>query len=424
MSMLPELGDSGLMAAIGVAVGLAVAALVLLVDRRRVARDKKALLFWAGSLAEGWQRQLTGPQVSPGLKAIGDAVEEVVWGLATRLDEVSRQRDEALSFLSATDDGVIVTDAEGKVLLVNRAETERLGIPEHRILGRSFIEVVQDHEVNEVVQLCLRSGSAQHSIVETEPGKESLGVTATPLEGGGGCVVVLHDLTDLRQLERVRTDFVANISHELRTPLASLKLLAETLSSGGAHEPEVLTDYLGRIEVEVDRLTLMVDELAELSSIETGRVRFEMRPVNTGKLVLRAVERLEALAGRAGLSVEIDVPDGLPEVEGDERRLEQVLVNLLHNAIKFTPPQGLVRVSARVEGDEMMVAVADSGVGIASDEIERVFERFYKADRSRSSRGTGLGLALAKHVVNAHGGRIKAESVEGKGSTFRFTLPL
>jgi len=146
--------------------------------------------------------------------------------------------------------------------------------------------------------------------------------------------------------------------------------------------------------------------------------------VNIGRLVLRAVERLEALAGRAGRSVEIYVPDGLPEVEGDERRLEQVLVNLLHNAIKFTPPQGSVRVSARVEDSEMTVAVADSGVGIASDEIERIFERFYKADRSRSSRGTGLGLALAKHIVNAHGGRLKAESVEGKGSTFRFTLPL
>ena len=422
--MLPEVGDSSVVAAIGVVVGLAVAAFVLLVDRRRVARDVKALVSWTGSLVEGQQRQLPGPQLSPGLKPVSDSVEEVVRGLTTRLDEVSRERDEALSFLSATDDGVIVTDAEGKVVLVNRAETQRLRIPEHRTVGRSFIEVVQDHEVNAVVQLCLRTGSAQHSIVETEPGREFLGVTATPLVDKGGCVVVFHDLTDLRHLERVRRDFVANVSHELRTPLASLKLLAETLSSAGAHEPQVLTDYLGRIEVEVDRLALMVDELGELSSIETGEVRVERRPVNVGKLVLRAVERLEALARRAGLSVEIDVPDELPEVEGDERRLEQVLVNLLHNAIKFTPPQGLVRVSARVEGDEMTVAVADSGVGIPGDEIERVFERFYKADRSRSSRGTGLGLALARHVVNAHGGSIKAESVEGKGSTFRFTLPL
>jgi two-component system phosphate regulon sensor histidine kinase PhoR len=362
--------------------------------------------------------------VSAGLKPVGDAIEEMVRELTARMDGVRRERDEARSFLSATDDGVIVTDGEGKVVLVNRVEAERRRIPEDRAAGRPFIEVVQDHEINEVVQLCLRTGSVQRSIVETEPGREFLGVTATPLGGGGGCVVVFHDLTDLRQLERVRRDFVANVSHELRTPLASLKLLAETLSSAGAHEPEVLTDYLGRIEVEVDRLALMVDELAELSAIETGQVQFERRPVNVGRLVLRAVERLEALAGRAGLSVELDVPDGLPEVEGDERRLEQVLVNLLHNAIKFTPPQGNVRVSARVEDSEMTVAVADSGVGIASDEIERIFERFYKADRSRSSRGTGLGLALAKHIVNAHGGRLQAESVEGKGSTFRFTLPL
>ncbi|MBE9505247.1 MAG: PAS domain-containing protein, partial [Chloroflexi bacterium] len=337
-----ELGDGAVMVAVGVAVGLVVVGIVLLVARRRVARDVKALVSWIVSLGEGQQQQLPGPRVSRGLKPVSDAVEETVRGLRTRLEEVSRERDEALSFLSAADDGVIVTDAEGQVLLVNRAETERLRIPGHRTVGRPFIEVVQDHEVNAVVQLCLRTGSAQRSTVETEPGREFLGVTATPLGGGGGCVVVFHDLTDVRRLERVRRDFVANISHELRTPLASLKLLAETLSSAGAHEPEVLRDYLGRIEVEVDGLAQMVDELGELSSIETGEVVFERGPVRVGKVVFRAVERLEALARRAGLSVEVDVRDDLPEIEGDERRLEQVLVNLLHNAIKFTPPEGLV----------------------------------------------------------------------------------
>jgi two-component system phosphate regulon sensor histidine kinase PhoR len=228
----------------------------------------------------------------------------------------------------------------------------------------------------------------------------------------------------VRRLERVRREFVANISHELRTPLATLKLLSETLVMDGGEDPAIVKDYLGRIEVEVDRLSQMVDELGALSLIETGQVTLEREPVNIDALVRRAAERLDAQAARSGLTVSVDLYDDLPQPPGDVHRLEQVLVNLLHNAIKFTPPGGRICVSATGVDGAVKVSVQDTGMGIAEDDLDRIFERFYKGDKSRSSTGTGLGLAIARHIVELHGGRIWAESVEGRGATLSFTLPL
>jgi two-component system phosphate regulon sensor histidine kinase PhoR len=176
--------------------------------------------------------------------------------------------------------------------------------------------------------------------------------------------------------------------------------------------------------VEVDRLAQMVEELGELSLLETGQVSLERKPVNIAILVEEAVGRLEAQAERAGLSVTVDVPDNLPEPMGDARRLEQALVNLVHNSIKFTPAGGAITVAARRDGAGVSVSVTDTGIGIHEENLERVFERFYKADRSRTSSGTGLGLAIVRHVVQLHGGRVWAESRAGAGATFTFTVPL
>jgi two-component system phosphate regulon sensor histidine kinase PhoR len=236
-------------------------------------------------------------------------------------------------------------------------------------------------------------------------------------------VVLLQDLTELRRLERARRDFVANISHELRTPLASLKALSETLQEGAIEDPAVAKDFLEKINAETDRLAQMVNELSELSRIESGEVPLSIEPIFLAEAVKRVVERLKAQADRAGLSLVVDIPSDLPEALADRERIEQVLVNLIHNAIKFTPPGGQINIAAKAEGDDIQVSVADTGVGIPADDLPRIFERFYKADKARAGGGTGLGLAIAKHIVEAHGGRIWAESIEGRGSTFTFTLP-
>jgi two-component system, OmpR family, phosphate regulon sensor histidine kinase PhoR len=237
-------------------------------------------------------------------------------------------------------------------------------------------------------------------------------------------LLLFQNLTRVRHLETVRQDFISNISHELRTPLASLKALTDTLQESALDDPPAARRFLQRIETEVDALSLMVSELLELSRIESGRVPLKMEAVSASDLIDQAVERLRLQAERAGLNVETTCQQDLPSVLADSSRLEQVLVNLLHNAIKFTPTGGIITVGAQLSEDNVLFSVKDTGIGIPTDDLSRIFERFYKTDRARSGGGTGLGLAIARHLVEAHGGRIWAESVEGQGSIFYFTVLL
>lgn len=235
--------------------------------------------------------------------------------------------------------------------------------------------------------------------------------------------MVFHDITRVRHLETVRKDFISNISHELRTPLASLKALTETLQDGALEDKNVANHFLNRIEIEVDSISLIVQELLELSRIESGIVPLELEVVDPAQLINIAVDRLRLQAENSGLSLNLNCPENLPPVLADFSRLEQVLVNLLHNAIKFTSSGGSITVGCSYTGEQVLFSVSDTGVGIPSEDIPRIFERFYKADRARAGGGTGLGLAISKHIVEAHNGEIWAESIEGKGSTFHFSIP-
>jgi two-component system phosphate regulon sensor histidine kinase PhoR len=236
-------------------------------------------------------------------------------------------------------------------------------------------------------------------------------------------LLVFQDLTRIRKLETVRRDFVSNVSHELRTPLASVKALAETLHEGALEDPPAARRFLQQMESEIDNITQLVHELLELSRIESGRVPLERRSINPCEFLKRGIERMQMQAERAGLSLRLECTEQLPEVNADPERIQQVLVNLIHNAVKFTRPGGEIVVTATPRDHDVIVAVRDTGVGIAPEELTRIFERFYKADRSRSGGGTGLGLSIARHLVEAHGGRIWAESELDKGSVFYFTLP-
>jgi two-component system phosphate regulon sensor histidine kinase PhoR len=223
----------------------------------------------------------------------------------------------------------------------------------------------------------------------------------------------------------VRRDFVANVSHELRTPLASIRLLVDTLEAGALGEPEVAGGFVHRIGVESDHLIQMVTELLELSRIESGQLPIKREPVAVQEVIERVVQRLSVVAEDKSILVHTEVQPNLPLASADSDQVGQVLMNLLFNAIKFTPAAGKVHVRATAKDGTLAVTVADTGVGIQKEDLARIFERFYKSDkaRSRSGGGTGLGLPIARHIVEAHGGSIWAESEEGKGSTFTFTLP-
>jgi len=271
-----------------------------------------------------------------------------------------------------------------------------------------------------------REGANRQSLVIERANRRYLQAIVAPIIGGGdwATLIVFHDVTDTRRAEQVRRDFVANVSHELRTPLAALKSVIETLHAGAVDDPATARDFLSRAEDEMDRLVLMVEELLQLSRIESGELPLALEPLDMRDVLTNAVDRMRTQANRKGVSLTLDLALATPLVVADRELLERAVVNLIHNAVKFTAEGGSIDVSGRPDDGGVTVEVRDSGEGIDPVDLPRVFERFYKADRARRAGGTGLGLAIVKHTIEAHGGSVKADSEPGRGSTFRFSVPV
>ena len=418
------MGHINLVIAVGAAVAAVLGILLALLITGMTVGPIKRLTLATREMAEG---RLDQEITTVSRDEVGDlsrAFNRMAGRLKEAMGQVTAERDRMAIVLASMGDAILVLDREGRVTMTNRAAEKVLQVTRDAAMGRHLIEVVRDHEIDSLVQRCLAGGEQQSGLVSLRSRKLLLGIVVTPFQHQAGCLVLIQDLTEVRKQETVRRDLVANLSHELRTPVASIKALGETLRDGALRDPAVAADFLDKINLEADRLAQMVQEMGDLSSIESGEAPLQRGPVKMADVVSRVVDRLRAQAERAGLQMGADVPPGLPAVSADEARIEQVLLNLVHNAIKFTPPGGRVRVSAGKEGDGLVVSVSDTGVGISEDDLPRVFERFYKADKARAGGGTGLGLAIAKHVVEAHGGRIWVESVEGRGATFSFSLPV
>ena len=325
-------------------------------------------------------------------------------------------------------DGVLITDDEGNVRFINPAATKLFNQPEHVALSRSFAEVVRHHQLIDLWQQCQRDGQEVTAAVEIDR-KLFLQAIITPFaeRWAQGYLIILQDLTTVRHLQTVRRDFVSNISHELRTPLASLRVIIETLQDSAYDDPETAVHFLDRAAGEIDVLTQMVEELLELSRIESGQVPLRLQATTVADLLLKPMDRLKPQAERAQLELILDLPGALPSVLADADRIHQIVTNLLHNAIKFTPQGGTITLQAYHDAatNEVVFSVHDTGVGIPREDLDRIFERFYKSDRARtrSRGGTGLGLAISRHIVQVHNGRIWVKSKEQKGSSFYFTLP-
>ncbi len=346
--------------------------------------------------------------------------------LEERLIDLETERSRVSAVLKAMSDGVMIIDAENRIQLVNPAAISIFLMDPGQALNRSVFEHVHHHQIEKILIDCRSSGEPQTLILEY-PGRHlSVLATASPLglEQQGNLLLLFQDLTQLHRLETIRRDFIANISHELRTPLASLKALTETLNDGALEDPAAGRRFLQRMEIELNSLAQLVNEILELSRIESGSAPLHFTPTMPCELIKDAVERLVAQAERAHLDVNIDCSEDLPSAQADRDRLAQVLVNLIHNAIKFTPAGGRIYIGAHQDKEMIRFIVNDSGCGIPTSDLNRIFERFYKTDKARSTSGTGLGLAIARHLVEAHRGTIWAESIEGKGSTFFFTIPI
>ena len=332
--------------------------------------------------------------------------------LRTQIDELVGERTKLAAVLNNMADGILIAGEDGTIQLINPAAERMFRTTAKESIGKTLVEVVRHHQLVELWHRCKETGEPQTASYELSLEKMFVQAGAAPMDSGlpGAVLFVLQDLTRIRRLETLRRDFVSNVSHELRTPLASMKALTETLREGAMEDPPAAQRFLGRMDIEIDTLTQMVEELLELSRIESGRVPLERQTVPPDDLVEKAVDRMILQAQRAGLTIEKQIQPDLSKVSVDFSRMVQVIVNLLHNAIKFTPPGGAIQCGAEKHAEGVVFYVQDTGVGIDPESLPRIFERFYKADKARSGGGTGLGLSIARHLVEAHGGRIWAES--------------
>ncbi|MCL4530418.1 MAG: ATP-binding protein [Chloroflexi bacterium] len=350
-----------------------------------------------------------------------DEQDNLVKSFNLQLSTLSSERDRLATVLDQLTDGVLIADAQGKIQFANPAAKRLFSSPNP--IGRTVTEIVRSHQLVEAWRRSQQIGELQSESVEIPARRQFLQLVVMPDEHAGGSLLLVQDLTRVRRLETVRRDFVSNISHELRTPLASLKALTETLQNGALSDPEAGPRFLSRIVTEVDALNQMTQELLDLSRIESGQVELKFASVSPKELLASAADRMKMQTERAGLNLRVECADDLPSVRADDMRLEQVLVNLIHNAVKFTRPGGEVALLAEADGSGVRFGVRDTGIGIPADDLPRIFERFYRVDKSRSGSGTGLGLSIARHIVEAHHGKIWADSIEGQGSTFFFTIP-
>jgi two-component system phosphate regulon sensor histidine kinase PhoR len=293
------------------------------------------------------------------------------------------------------------------------------------MVGRSALEAFVDARIEGVARSAMEFGSANGEVTVRSSSGATVTVRArrSPVSG---VWLVLEDVSELRRLQRIRAEFIDNLSHELRTPLTTISLLAETAARDAETASPRLRDRIAKIEIETGHLTHMINELLDLTRIESGTAQLLLDDVDLVHLARMTAERLRLFAERQNLRIDLDLPDKVSPVRGDEDRLGQVLINLLHNAVKFSPSGGAIVVGVREDVGEVRTWVRDPGVGVPRGDLARIFERFYKVDRARvrGRGGTGLGLSIARHVVEAHGGRIWAESEEGSGSTFIFSVPV
>jgi len=345
--------------------------------------------------------------------------------VSTTVENLSGERDTLSAVLDTMGDGVITLDGEGSITLFNQTASELFNTSPVDAIGMRLAEVIRDFEILQLASTSSDSGSILQSEVEVPEVRRFLSVIATPLgpDGERGVLLTIHDLTNIRQMETSRKEFVSNVSHELRSPIASIKAMADTLGDGAIQDSRVALDFIGRISKDVERMAIMVDDLLELSRIEGGQEVLNIRPVNLRHVSEDAIVHVKNQGSGHFPEIIVKINEGRI-VAAQEEKLFQIMVNLIQNSLKFTDADGRIVVSAKLSVDRFIeISVMDTGLGIPSEHLPHVFERFYKVDRSRRDGGTGLGLAIVKHLVQAHGGNISVESVEGEGSVFTFTIP-
>jgi len=408
---------------------LLVTGIASLLISRSFSRRVERLQMFSRRAAEGDFRPLEADRSGDALEALAISFNETAARLDRTIRTLTEERNLSSAILGSMVEGVAVVNASERLLFANRGFTEILGLDVLPQSGSALVEVVRQTELIEAVREVLKGEPrVETEIVTGTLRQHFFAVTVASVSAAetSGAVIVLHDITELRKLERVRRDFVANVSHEFKTPLTAIQGFAETLLAGAIDDPQNRIRFLEIILEHSRRLARLTDDLLKLSKMDADRLELEIRRLSVSQFVESCIETTQRPAAEKDLRISVNLPQSLPDIAADRRRLAEVLQNLLDNAMQYTPAGGQIMVSASADGVEVTFTVSDTGIGIPQADQPRIFERFYRVDvaRSREVGGTGLGLSISKHLVEVHGGRIWVESEVGQGSQFHFTVPI
>ncbi|KEQ25646.1 two-component system histidine kinase PnpS [Paenibacillus tyrfis] len=369
---------------------------------------------------------------------LGHAINRMADSLQLQMNRILEDENRLKSVLENMISGVMMIDREGKIVLLNRSAEDILGFSAQELLGKKFDQAKQQFEFTQLIQECIDVREhMRDEMIFYYPSERILEINLSPISDSSqewtGLLIVLHDITAVRRLERMRSEFVANVSHELKTPIAAVKGFAETLLAGALNDKETARSFLQIIFDESERLNRLIGDILELSKIESKRIPLQFSPVHLETFVGHCVNVMRTEAAKKSIELDMQVPEDI-YMEADEDRLRQILINLLSNGINYTPEGGKVKVkveqllggTSEAADDKVRFTIADTGIGIPKKDLPRIFERFYRVDkaRSRSSGGTGLGLSIVKHLVELHKGTIRVESEVGVGTKFEIDMPM
>ncbi len=407
---------------------LVTGAAALLISRSFSDRVDRLTSF-SRRVAEGDFRPIDADRSGDALEALAVSLNETAARLDRTIRTLTEERNLSSAILGSMVEGVAVVNSSERLLFANPGFEEILDLDVPPQSGSALVEIVRQTELLEAVRQVLKGDPRVETEIVTGTLRQrffAVTVAAVTAAETSGAVIVLHDITELRKLERVRRDFVANVSHELKTPLTAIQGFAETLLAGAIDDPQNRVRFLEIILEHSRRLARLTDDLLRLSKMDADRLELEIQRLGVSHFVESCVETAQRPAAEKDLRISVNLQQRLPDIAADRRRLAEVLQNLLDNAIQYTSPGGQIMLSASADAGEVKFTVSDTGIGIPQADQPRIFERFYRVDvaRSREVGGTGLGLAIAKHLVEAHGGRIWVESEVGQGSQFYFTVPI
>ena len=359
--------------------------------------------------------------------ALAEAINQMAEVLEARLRALEKETRQFRSILNSMAEGVVVVDRDTRIISLNPAAEKIFQAAQREAQEKLFLETFRNNDIAEVINVVLEKGELVSREMELVwPLKKVFMINASPIlenDNVAGCLLVIHDISEIRSLEKVRADFIANASHELKTPLTSIKGFVETLRGGALEDKEVSRDFLRIIAEHSERMDKLINDLLHLTRLESKEAALEKKGLDLSRLVGGAIADFQGQLRKKNITVKNDLPQPCPAF-AEQDKMEQVFANLLDNAIKYNKDGGWVKIYSQDIREGIRVTVEDSGYGIPARDIPRIFERFYRVDKARSRElgGTGLGLAIVKHIIELHGGCVGVESTEGLGSKFWFTL--